>query len=243
MDILRILKILYEYLIEKEKPTDEALLTEYQALQHDVNSSGSSYWTLASIFIGISSALLLGSVFGVITNEDLYQSWLKQLQGEPSQIQALQTIITVIGVFAVLMLSFVRLWLRRVTFLQQINFERMREIESRLGMWKSWRVHGIDHWNVKAYDFDDEVSDKPRLTSYKPKGWWCKWRVSRRYARPSGWHYNGIFAVLIFLWLFLVFTVSFPLTFPTSILGILIIGVVDFFVIHFTRVHNKEQTS
>lgn len=219
-----------------KEPSEQALLTEYQALQQDVNSSGSSYWTLASIFIGISSALLLGAVFSVITNEDFYQSWLNQLQGKPSDIKAIQTIIAVIGIFVVLMLSIVRLWLRRVTFLQQLNYERMREIESILGMWKSWRVHGIDHWNIKECDFDNGVSEKSKLIYYKEKNWWCNWRSGRRYARPSGFYYNCIFAVLIFLWLYIAFSVAFPIRFPFGILSIIIIGIIDYIVLHITRV-------
>lgn len=224
-------------LIEDE-PSEQALLTEYQTLQQDVNASGSSYWTLASIFIGISSALFLGSVFAVITNESLYQAWLKQLQGESYQIQALQTMVIVIAIFVVLMLSFVRLWLRRVTFLRQINFARMQEIESLLGMWKSRMVHGIDHWKVKAYDFDDEVSDKSRLTAYKPKSWWSSWKEGRRYAPPSGRYYNGIFAVLIFIWLYIAFSIFLPIKFPMGIISIIVVGVLDYFIIHFTRVHS-----
>lgn len=48
----------------------------------------------------------------------------------------------------------------------------MREIESLLGMWNHWRVHGIDH--LKELTFDNEISlkDREKLLSYKPQKWW-----------------------------------------------------------------------
>ena len=226
-----------------------AWLAEYQACQQDNSSSGTSYWTMAAIFIGISSVLILGLGYGVITNAELQKMWLEQLQGKPSEIQAiqaLQTISTVVGILIVLMLSFVRLWLRRIRLLQQINFHRMREIESQLGMWKSWRVHGVDHWNSKGDNFDNEISDedKGRLLGYQPKKFWRRWSTRPRYARPSGWYYDGIFYVLIFLCLFLAFIVWSPLIFPSSLWGllsllasILIIGATTYYVIRFTQTH------
>ena len=116
----------------------------------------------------------------------------------------------------------------------------MRDIESQLGMWKSWRVHGVDHWNVKSCDFDNEKVDNNSLVTYKSQDWWCHWKAGRRYARSSGWYYDGIFVVLIFLWLYVVFTIFRPSKLPWSIISALIIGAVDFFIIRFTQVHRKE---
>jgi hypothetical protein len=154
----------------------------------------------------------------------------------------------VTGIFVVLLLSLVRLWLRRYIFLQQSNFERMREIESSLGMWKSWRVHGIDHWNKKASDFDDEITDKASLISYKSRDWWRSWRMGHKYASPSGLYYDWIFGVLIFLWLFQIFAVSSLFKFPSSFsdlwitaLELLVIGAADYFIIRFTQVHRRSK--
>ena len=111
--------------------------------------------------------------------------------------------------FLIAILCFLRRWLKRVAFLQQINFERMRDIERELGMWKSWRVHGVDHWTGNR--FDDLVSqeDSAKLLDYRDKNFWQHWRNRVRYERSSRWHYDGIFGGLIFLWSFVVLSVLF----------------------------------
>ena len=134
------------------EPAKEALLTEYEACQHDNDSSSLSYWTLAGIFIGVSSALLAGLIYGLLSNSILFQILLKVLlresvpNSESRQIVALSIVILVLGAAIIIILKKLKQWLRRVRFLQQLNYERLREIELELGMWKSWRVHSIDEW-------------------------------------------------------------------------------------------------
>jgi len=146
-----------------KKPLEEALLAEYEACEQDNNASPSVYWTMAGIFIGISSAMLGGLIYGVMANNELFQTLfevisMKQIttNGDPRQILMLGIIILILGSVIVFILYFLKGWLRRISFLQQINFERMREIELELGMWKSWRVHGIDNW----MEIRDRVGDE-----------------------------------------------------------------------------------
>lgn len=138
--------------IDAEEPSEQALLREYEACQHDSSSTSVSFWTLASIFIGISSALLAGLLYGLIANNNLFPVLLKVLFGESAQSSELRLILTLSLIVIILSISiFIILyklwgWLRRARFLQQTNFKRMREIELELGMWKSWRIHTIDEW-------------------------------------------------------------------------------------------------
>jgi hypothetical protein len=221
-------------------PSEQALLIEYRACQHENNAIETSYWTMASIFIGISSALLIGLIYSVFANQELLQVLLKQLSGERLEIHFFQTLILVVGMLIVLLLSVIRLWLRRVNFLQQINSERMRDIERQLGIWKSWRVHGVDHWNIENYDFDNEITEKNRLMDYKPKNWWHNWRAGRKNTLSIDSYSDLIFSVLIFLWLYPVFTIAIPIKFPLGIVSIIAVGIVDYFIIRFTRVKKKE---
>jgi hypothetical protein len=210
-------------------PTEQALLAEYQACQEDINSSGNSYWTMAAIFLGISSAIMLGLMGGIIINNDLLQLLVKSTAetSVPAEIQMLRNIVVVIAIAVILVIACLRLWLKRVTFLQQINYERMRDIESQLGMWKSWRVHGVDHWKVETCDFDKEIKeidDKTRLKNYKAKEWWCGWKNRRKYARSSRCWFDVIIAALMFMWVFIIFTILAPLLFPYSIIVSVLAG-------------------
>jgi len=208
----------------------QALLVEYQACQHDNNASGSSYWTLTGIFIGFSSVLLGGLVYGLLQNNELLQTLLLEVKLSP-QILALLVIAIVVGGVVIAILCFLRRWLRRVGFLQQINFERMRDIERELGMWKSWRVHGVDHWTSNRFDNSVLPNDSARLLEYRDVNFWQHWRNRARYEQSSRWHYDGIFGGLIFLWSFVVLSVLFltlvrfsPLAFSLILAFVLAVG-------------------
>jgi hypothetical protein len=133
---------------QNNEPSENSLLTEYQVCQHDNSYTSVSYWTLAGIFIGISSALLAGLIYGVLANNDLFQIFGQAITtiSATRQIWMLRIIILILGIGIIWMLCCLWHWLKRVRLLQQINYRRMREIELELGMWKSWRVHAIDEW-------------------------------------------------------------------------------------------------
>jgi len=186
-------------------PSEQALLTEYEACQHDNSSSSQSYWTLTGIFIGFSSALLGGLIYGVLSSNGLFKALLNVITQqenvehiEQKQVFAVAIIMILLSVTILLIMWFLKGWLKRVQFLARCNFERMREIENKLGMWKSWRVHGIDNWN--------NLTDEERNTlgsHQKPEWYQCK-RESNKYELPSSkWHYAAIFRTLIILWLLL----------------------------------------
>lgn len=190
INIPKALRKLSEYL--EDEPSEQALLTEYQACQQYNSSSSQSYWTLTGIFIGFSSVLLGSLLYGFTHNKERL---------------ILGIVTCVISVAVLLILYFLNGWLKRVSFLQQMNFYRMRDIERALGMWASWRVHGVDNWKDK--DFDTKKipcrEDRKRLLKYKPLGYeqrnfWQYWSDKQRYEGSSDWHYNGIFCVLFILW-------------------------------------------
>ena len=200
----------------------QAWLAEYQACMNNVISGANSYWTMAGIFIGISTVLLAALIGSVLTNDKLFGLLLSTSNDLLAETSVLLTIITiVVGGVVIAILSFLRRWLKRVAFLQQIDFERMRDIERDLGMWAHWRVHGVDHWEDGNFDNKIRYADKNRLRCYSPPGYqkqnfWQHWRDKTRYEQSSRWHYDGIFGGLIFLWSFVVLSVCF-LTLPRCI--------------------------
>jgi hypothetical protein len=114
---------------ELENQQRQALMTEYQVCQHDNNTSAQNYWLLSSIFIGGSSAVLGWLLYALLTRPDL----------DP-------TLISATGGAMIAILIFLKGWAKRIQYLADRNYERMREIELELGMWKSWRIHSLDRW-------------------------------------------------------------------------------------------------
>jgi len=217
----------------ESKPSEQALLTEYQACQHNNSSLGSTYWTLASIFIGISSAIFVGVLYAILSNTELLRAFL-HIDGDTGYteiIKAVQITITILSIFMFLLLVSLRLWLRRFRFLQQVDFDRMREIERQLGMWKSWRVHGIDHWEGSHFDKTISSEDNERLLNYKGPKWWSYWK---KHARSGSLYYDWVFRILLFVWLLPILLVFWP-TGPilVSIISLSIIIIIWGFVVEY----------
>jgi hypothetical protein len=119
----------------------QAMLTEYQACQNDNSSTAQNYWLLSGIFIGLSTALLGALLYGILTNFQVVTTLIEK------DAHTLRTIVAVIGASIIIILTFLYFWVKRIHYLADRNFARMREIELELGMWKSWRIHIPDRWN------------------------------------------------------------------------------------------------
>lgn len=121
---------------------NDQLLTEYQACQSDINANSSSYWTMAGIFIGISAGIFGGILYSLLSNYDKFVEVFKSPTSSPSILIPIG--ITVLGGVMISILCNLKGWLRRIQYLNVLNYKRMREIEVGLGIYKSWRVHSID---------------------------------------------------------------------------------------------------
>jgi hypothetical protein len=136
----------------------QAMLTEYQVCQHDNNTSAQNYWLLSSIFIGASSAVLGWLLYALITR--------------PTQCPLNPVVITVISGAMIAILIFLKGWAKRIQYLADRNYERMREIELELGMWKSWRIHSLDRWTelgLKRYELLNDKSVNQIWEKLKPE--------------------------------------------------------------------------
>jgi hypothetical protein len=210
--------------MENELTKDEhAWLVEYQACQQESDSNSSNFWTLASIFIGFSSALLGVLLYGMLANIDTIT---KIIGGDA---WTLGIIITVVGLGMVSILIFLWFWLKRTQYLMDRNYERMREIELELKMQKSWRVNILDKWRElklqKPYTLYekniDDIWNKllPKLRERLPEKYYAKLDerknefvqlciitpIQHCYERPSRyWNIKFILGILIGLWVFLI---------------------------------------
>jgi len=115
----------------------EVLLKEYEICQQDNNSIGSQIWLSASVLMSANVALLAWFAYVIIKELPL-----------PENTEGLVTVpewlVTVLGIAIIAIFWSWNRWLNRMRFLKFINYERMREIESALGMRKNWRAYGLD---------------------------------------------------------------------------------------------------
>jgi len=220
---------------------EQAWLAEYQACEHEAGTSGTSYWTLASIFIGISTALLGIIIYAILANQNLFSIFTKAISTislpgwPPDEIWMLRGIITVLAIVVIIILWKLRRWLKRVRFIQQVDFERMREIELELRMWRGWRIHTLDRYIPKHYDaLSDEqlwaelrqqleenlstkysslINDREWVLvhlfkRFHPQSRWHRFRNKAGYEQPTGtWVFNWMFWPLISLWLVLLIVI------------------------------------
>jgi hypothetical protein len=123
----------------------EILLKEYEVCQQDIHAGDRDYWTLSAIFIGLSTALLGGLIFGIISNESFFNNLF--CQNEPNKILAVGLTVIIVGIAMIIILQKLKGWLRRKLFRAKINRERMREIEIVLRMDSWWRIDAIDKYH------------------------------------------------------------------------------------------------
>ena len=140
-----------------DKPTDQVLLTEYNDSQKFVKQHQTQYWTIFSIFIGISTAAITWIISNtsnetsVLINGNLFFIG-HHINGNLSVLgQAVNTntnvVITALGISFILVIYIFKLWIKRVAYTEKHYFIRMREIELDLNMWQGWRIHILDEWN------------------------------------------------------------------------------------------------
>jgi hypothetical protein len=157
----------------------EILLKEYELCLQDIIDTSSRYWTIVNIFMAANMVVLGAIVAGVISASFIKEAFVKPT---PPQILVAGSVLIVLGLGMIIILISLKKYLKRANFLSAINYERMREIEFDLRIWKNWRVHGIDNWDKPSKISSD---DRSRLTEYHPEKWWQGWRKSKEYATSN----------------------------------------------------------
>lgn len=174
----------------------KAELSEYAACQQEVDSNSQCYWTIAAIFIGVSSALLAGFIYGILSNNDLLTLFVNATTVHADkQIWLLRIISVVLGTANIVILCALRRWLKRTNYINDRYFDRMRDIEKNKNMFKSWIIYGIDKYN------DLSCYEHQLIRKYRDDKWWLSMRAKKEYAPPSrNTSFVCVFITLVTLW-------------------------------------------
>ena len=97
-----------------DKPSEKALLTEYQVCEQDNDANSQAYWTLASIFIGLSTALLGGLVYGLISNHKLLTNIV--YWNEDKEMVVVFVIAILFSTAMITIMNKLTGWLKRIQF-------------------------------------------------------------------------------------------------------------------------------
>jgi len=116
---------------------EQILLKEYETCQSHINSMDSQSWVSFSILISVNLLLIGQVVYNLVK------------KSAPINGHAELMIVIGLGVAALIILFIFKHWHKRIRFMVLLNRERMRTIETRLEMWKNWRVYGLDLFDRK----------------------------------------------------------------------------------------------
>ena len=134
---------------------EQIWLTEYQVCQEDNGAIFQGFWTLAAIFIGLSSAFLAGLIYAVIANKSLIDTMLTG--NDPWKTLVIGIIALVVSAANVVILKKIKGWHGRIMLNQSVNRGRMLEIELILGMRKEWQHLVLDRWYDILKKKEDET--------------------------------------------------------------------------------------
>jgi len=113
----------------------QVLLKEYEICQQDNSSIGNQIWLSASVLMSANVALLAWFAYVIIKELPLRENTECLVLG----------LVTAVGMAIIAIFYCWIRWLNRMQFLKFINYERMRDIETALGMWKNRRAYGLDN--------------------------------------------------------------------------------------------------
>lgn len=173
-------------------------LVEYQVAERMINTNILSFWSLAGIFLGFSSAVLAGLGFALLSSNDLLKAFVTNSKimgsGIPKEIWTIRILTTIVGSGIVIIILKLSKWLKRVNLVTDISRHRIHEIEMDLGMTVSLLHKAVDNW------YELSQAEQDYMAQYKD---WClKTRQSSEYEPPSRKaHYPYIFMVLVGLWI------------------------------------------
>ena len=142
---------------------EEILLKEYEVCQQHINSIGTQVWQATAIFLSVNAAVL---------------AYIFQKEWYGQDVDRFLLALSVSVIF-IIILNFLRLWIKRQWFTQLTLYERMREIEDELGMWKNWYMFIPDKLKTKELS-EERLKTLPKEKSDKVK------ELIKNYAGPAG---------------------------------------------------------
>jgi len=119
-----------------QTPSEQALLVEYEACQHEASASGSYGWQSGIIFF-VTTLALAGTAISYLINTE---TSLHRL-----------VVIIILGIFSIVVLHAWKKYANRQRFIRRIMYNRMRLIERELGLRKNLYVDFLDEATKDNY--------------------------------------------------------------------------------------------
>lgn len=145
--------------------------------------------------------ILSAIIFGLISNEALFNELIHVKFFEASkEVVVFRVLVTIIGFIILVVYFTLWRWLKRVVYLQQTHYRRMREIEIKSGMHIGLLITGIDDWNRLT------TEEQQYLTTLEKGEEQCKeQKGDKLYASPtSKWNHKAILGLLALLWVIVI---------------------------------------
>jgi len=142
----------------------DILLREYEVCQQANDSIGRQVWLSTSVFLSTNVGLLGWIAYGITT------------RGAPHP-DNIHWLVLGLGLGIISIFIFWIHWLNRMQFLTRMNYERMREIEIDLGMWKNWFARALDKWGKLSKEKWEKLpKDWQKLTKEEYEGLPQEWK-------------------------------------------------------------------
>lgn len=182
-------------------------LAEYQVCQQSVNHHGITYWNMTSIFIAFSSVLLSAIIFGLISNNALFYNLIHEtISSASKEVVVFRVLVTIIGLIILGIYLTLWRWLKRVRYLQQTSYRRMREIEIDSGMYIGLAITGFD----KRWSELEEDERQVLEALGKDEKYFLNKKNRKDYAPPTSiWNHRLLFGLLALLWVLVIPSVWF----------------------------------
>jgi hypothetical protein len=130
---------------------EEILLREYETCQAESDASARNFWTTFGFFVSFSTAVIGGIIAFAVQKQavsGIDPLWLG--------------LLLMFCIVVLIVLFFLKSWLKRVDHFIGINNSRMREIELELGMKTKTRIWALDRWEVLCKNERKEQYQKLR---------------------------------------------------------------------------------
>jgi hypothetical protein len=134
---------------------DEILLKEYEICEQDNNSASANNWTVIGIFASISVGSLAAIIFQLVDKPYDTLKWHSFL------------LVIIVAIMAIVVISFLKAWTGRVSFLLAQNNHRMREIEKILGMQRGINIWAADNWDDLPVTYREQLVSHWELLCFK----------------------------------------------------------------------------
>lgn len=130
---------------------EEILLKEYEICQAESDASARNFWTTFGFFVSFSTAVIGGIIAFAVEKQaisKIHPLWLG--------------LLLMFCILVLIVLFFLKSWLKRVNHFIGINNSRMREIERELGMETKQLIWVLDRWEMPCENEKKEQYQKLR---------------------------------------------------------------------------------